>query len=159
MRTYNASCHVFGVDDQSSAPLTPAEKAESHRQKRWTQKREAVESLLEVMSWIASEKREPDEWEQTFLVRAVASISSGCYVLGKTQAGLAKASAEQRSFNANSPVKLTRKYSLAQIGPRLQEVAAAPVLMCQTFDFIGETGSSEGDPVEAPEARSASTST
>jgi len=152
------------MDTQSSAPLTPAEKAESHRQKRREQKREAIESLLEVTSWITSEKREPDEWEQTFLLRALASISSGCYVLGKTQACLAKASAEQRSQKPDPPAKLARKYNLAQIGLRLQEVAAALLLQFQTFDFVEHSDlierseSSVGDSEEAPDARLASAS-
>jgi hypothetical protein len=138
-----------------SGPLTEAEKAESHRRKRQQQKREAIESLLEVMSWITSEKREPDEWEQTFLVRALASISSGCYVLGKTQAGLAKASAEQRSLKPDPRAKLARKYSLAQIGVRVQEVATAPLLQSQTFDFIEQSESSDSEAAGPPDARSA----
>jgi hypothetical protein len=69
--------------------------------------------------------------------RALARVSSGCDVLGKAQAGLAKASAEQRSLKPDPPAKLTRKYNLAQIGVRVQEAATAPVLKCQTIDFIG----------------------
>jgi hypothetical protein len=162
-RNESAPCELphLWLDNLTSAPLTPAEKAESHSQKRRAEKREAIESLLEITSWITSEKREPDEWEQTFLVRALASISAGCYVLGKTQARLAKASAEQRSLKPAPPAKLTRKYDLAQIGLRLQEVAAAPLLQFQTFDFSEhsdfiERESRVSESAEAQDTRSAS---
>jgi hypothetical protein len=151
------------LENQSSARPTPAEKAESHRQKRRAEKREAIASLLEVTSWITSEKREPDDWEQTYLVRALASISSGCYVLGKTQARLAKATAEQRKKKTDPPAKLARKYNLAQIGLRLQEVAAAPLLQTQTFNFIEhsdfiERESRVSESAEDSDSRSASAS-
>ena len=157
-RNESAPCELphLWLDNLTSAPLSPAEKAESHRQKRRTEKREAIESLLEATSWITSERREPDEWEQTFLARALASISSGCYVLGKTQARLAKATEEERNLKPNPPATLTRSYNLAQIGLRLQKVAAAPLLQFQTFDFIERTESPVSESAEAPDARSAS---
>jgi hypothetical protein len=118
--------HIFGWTIRPAHP-SHRRKSRTPPSKRRAQKLEAIESLLEVTSWISSEKREPNELEQMFLVRALASISSGCYVLGKTQARLAQASAEQRSLKPNPPAKLARKYNLAQIGLRLQEVAAEPL--------------------------------
>jgi hypothetical protein len=146
------------VNDHSSVPEIPPEEPESPLKRRQAQKREAVEILVEIVESIAGERREPDEWEQTYLVRALASISSGCYVLAKTQAGLAKATADERSLKTDLPARPTRQYNLVQIGLRLQEVASAPVLKSQTFDFIEQRDNSASDASETPDARSASAS-
>jgi hypothetical protein len=146
------------VNEQSSVPEIPPEQPESPLKRRQAQKREAVESLVEIVESIAGERRELDEWEQTYLVRALASISSGCYVLAKTQAGLARATAEERSLKTDLPAKPSQHYNLAQIGLRLQEVASAPVLKSQNFDFTEQSDNSASDASETPDARSASAS-
>jgi len=111
--------------------------------------------LEEIVSSILGEQREPDQWEQTFLARALVAINYGCYALAKTYAGLAGTVAAERIPQTRLSIRVTWD-DLTGFRVRLREAAAVPVLASPNFDFVEASDGSGDDVAETLDARSAS---
>ena len=67
-----------------------------HMERRQREKGAALAEIALAIHGIETERQNPDHWERVHLVRAFASVFSGCYGLAFTEAKLAMTSPAQR---------------------------------------------------------------
>ncbi|HEX4764779.1 MAG TPA: hypothetical protein VH414_00725 [Lichenihabitans sp.] len=104
------------------------EVREADRGRLKSDKGEAVAAVWEMVSILEAERRNPDAWERTCLMRALSDLFSGRYGLALCEARLARTPAKQRSPTAAlSTDPVTARLDVALIRKVMTHVDAEPL--------------------------------
>jgi hypothetical protein len=106
-----------------------------HFRERETEKKDAIESLEEVLASVEQQHREPDQWERVHFVHGLASLFAGAYTLAACEADLALTPPAERSLRARLPADpIFDRCSIAFLREALREAEAEPL---QRFPHFG----------------------
>ena len=100
---------------------------DTHMQQREADKADALAAVATAIAVFGAQRRNPDLWERVHLVRAFASVFSGCYGIATAEASLALTPPAQRSPEARLPHDpFFEECDLPQLMQVLQAAQAEP---------------------------------
>jgi hypothetical protein len=104
---------------------------------RSAQRDAALAALTEAIDAIEAERRSPDPWERTTLLRGLSAVFHGLYDLGIVEAGLARTPVDQRSPQA---ILLTdhAAYGSCDVPFLRKAVTAVGAEPVRRFPFFGQ---------------------
>jgi hypothetical protein len=101
---------------------------DDHHSEHEHEKGQAVEAIEQALSTIEERRREPDQWERTFLVQAISWLFRGGYRLAALDADLAMTPPSERSRASNlQPDPFLDRCNMSLLRAAFEEAAAEPV--------------------------------
>lgn len=96
--------------------------------KREQERTEAIEAIEYALSAVEGERREPDQWERTFLLQAVDWLFRGGYRLAAVDAELALTPPNERSRATNiQPDATLDRCNISVLRAAFRDSAAQPI--------------------------------
>jgi len=99
-----------------------------HHFERARERTEAIEAIERALSAIEGQRREPDQWERSFLLQAISWLFRGGYRIAAVDADLALTPPSERSRTPNlRPDPVIDRCDVPVLRAAFREAAAQPV--------------------------------